>query len=43
MVAIEDSASMLWARVMRGISSTAKEVAPVAASSSTEPAEPKGR
>ena len=31
MVAIDDSASMLWARVVRGISSTASRRAPAAA------------
>ena len=29
---MEESASMLWARVMRGMSSTANEVTPVEAS-----------
>jgi len=42
-VAIDESASMLCARVDRGINSTANEVAPVAATSCTISSEPSGR
>ena len=42
-VDMEDSASMFWARVIRGMSSTAKAVAPVAAISLTVSGDPRGR
>jgi hypothetical protein len=42
-VPMEESASMLWARVVRGISSTENAVTPACATSSTTCFEPKGR
>ena len=42
-VPIEESASMLCARVVRGINSTANEVTPVAASFCNTPGNPSGR
>ena len=41
--AIDDNASMLWARVVRGINSTANAVTPVCANCCTASAEPSGR
>ena len=42
-VPIEESASMLWARVVRGINSTENAVTPARAISCTTSAEPNGR
>ena len=42
MVAIDDSASMLWARLIRGMSSIENAVTPRAARSRAAPGSPKG-